>query len=127
MTSQAKRPRILVVEDEELIFMLIEDVLTEAGYEVVGPAERVADALAIIERESDIDCALLDVNLRGEKVFPVARALDARKVRFTFLTGGGNDDLHGPHPEALTLMKPFRAPQLLGIIRQMRPDLAPQA
>jgi len=63
--------RILVVEDEMLVAMLIEDMLAEAGCVVIGPFARVPEALAAARTET-VDAALLDVNVAGETVFPVA-------------------------------------------------------
>lgn len=80
--------RLLVVEDEYLIASELAWTLEDAGAEVVGPAGTVEDALSLVEREGDrLDGALLDVNLRGERVFPVAEALATRKVPFVLTTG----------------------------------------
>ena len=80
--------RILVVEDEALIAVMVEDMLTEMGCEVVGPAATIAQALALAGSE-DIDGAVLDVNVRGERIDPVADALSARGVPMLFATGYG--------------------------------------
>ncbi|WP_262269150.1 response regulator [Microvirga yunnanensis] len=79
--------RILVVEDE---YMMADDVqhdLEQAGVEVVGPVPSVADALKLIAAEGALDGAILDVNLRGEKAYPVADALRERAVPFVLATG----------------------------------------
>lgn len=78
--------RVLVVEDEVMVSWTLEDMLTELGCQVVGPAARVDQALAIVDTEA-IDVAVLDVNLNGQKSFPVADALVARNVPFVFSTG----------------------------------------
>ena len=83
-----KGKRILVVEDEALIAVMVEDMLTEMGCEVVGPAATIAQALALAGSE-DIDGAVLDVNVRGERIDPVADALSARGVPMLFATGYG--------------------------------------
>ena len=98
--------RALLIEDEMLVAMLIEDALTEAGCEVVGPLARVADALAALD-ETEIDFALLDVNLGGEMSYPIADVLAARKVPFTFITGyGALDPAYAKFP---CLNKPFQS------------------
>jgi CheY-like chemotaxis protein len=79
--------RVLVVEDE---FLLADDTARELearGAEVIGPAASVADALALIHAHERLDSAVLDVNLRGEWVYPVADLLVQRGVRFVFATG----------------------------------------
>ncbi len=88
MSSLSGR-RILVVEDELMIAMLIDDVLKEAGCEVVGPMPRLAPALQAASTEPRLDGALLDINLAGELVSPVADRLIERGVPFVFLTGYG--------------------------------------
>jgi CheY-like chemotaxis protein len=86
------RPRILLVEDEALVAMMMEDLLEELGCEVAGSFASVAAALAWLEGEGRrLDGALLDVNLgAGEMVFPVARLLQARGVPVVFATGYAN-------------------------------------
>jgi CheY-like chemotaxis protein len=80
--------RLLVVEDEYLIAAALALALEGDGAEVVGPAGSVRDALALVEAEGDrLDGAVLDINLRDERVYPVADALAARGVPFVFLTG----------------------------------------
>lgn len=80
--------RILVVEDEALIAVMVEDMLIELGSEVVGPAATIQAALALAEKEA-LDAAILDVNVRGERIDPVAEALFARGIPVLFATGYG--------------------------------------
>jgi CheY-like chemotaxis protein len=101
--------RLLVVEDEALVAMLIEDLLRDLGCTVVGPVGSVARALALLRREA-IDGALLDVNLGKERSYPVADALAARGVPFVFLTGYAEID--GSHAAACVLQKPLAAAAL---------------
>ena len=109
MGSSAKR--VLVVEDESLVAMLIEGYLEELGHEVARTAARLDEALALA-RTLDLDVAVLDVNLAGELSYPVAEALRQRGVPFLFATGYGTAGL----PEELrgvpVLPKPFEQEQL---------------
>jgi len=83
-----KGKRILVVEDEALIAVMVEDMLTEMGSVVVGPAATIEQALSLA-RAQEIDGAVLDVNVRGERIDPVAEALAERGVPMLFATGYG--------------------------------------
>lgn len=104
--------RVLVVEDEMLVFMLIESILQDNGCEVLPPASRVAAALEVA-REREFDAALLDVNLAGEPVYPVADMLCERGIPFIFLTGYGEDSLQPPYRDRPILAKPFREGRLV--------------
>src|SRR5215831_6583708 len=84
--------RILVVEDELMIRMLLEDMLGELGYTVTAEAGRLEEALQAA-KTADFDIAILDVNLDGEPVSPVADALVARGTPFVFATGYGERGL----------------------------------
>ncbi len=96
----------MVVEDELLVAMLIEDALREQGYDVVGPFTNLPDALAAAGRES-ADVALLDVNLRGERVYPVAELLEARGIPFLLLSGYGTSAVPPEHADWAACAKPF--------------------
>jgi CheY-like chemotaxis protein len=111
MTSDLTDKRVLVVEDELLVSMVIEDILAEEGCQIVGPFTNLADALAAAGR-GGFDLALLDVNLRGEKVYAVAEILAEQSVPFVFLTGYGKDAIPGGHPEWRACPKPFTAAEL---------------
>jgi DNA-binding response OmpR family regulator len=78
--------RVLVVEGEAMVSLMLEDLLTEAGCVVIGPAATTVEALALIEHE-DVHCAVLDVKLRDGMSVPVAEALAARGIRFVVATG----------------------------------------
>ena len=80
--------RILVVEDEALIAVMVEDMLIDMGSEVVGPAATIEQALALA-RTQELDGAVLDVNVRGERIDAVAEALARRGVPVLFATGYG--------------------------------------
>jgi CheY-like chemotaxis protein len=111
-TSHLKGRRILVVEDEMMIAMLVEDMLGELGCVVVGPANTLAEALELAGTESDLDAALLDVNLGGQPVFPVADAIRAKGVPSIFSTGYGDAGLRDVDRGAQVLQKPFRVGDL---------------
>ena len=104
--------RILVVEDEMMIAMLVEDMLLELGCSVVGPVHALADALALARSEPGLDAALLDVNLAGQPVFPVADALREKGVPAIFSTGYGDAGLRDIDRGSPVLQKPFRAGDL---------------
>lgn len=107
--------RVMVVEDEMLISILIEDLLSDEGCEIVGPFDRVAAALPAAERET-IDFALLDINVAGTKVYPVADILASRGVPFLFLTGYGESGIPAGHREWQACQKPFKVEELLKMI-----------
>lgn len=112
--------RVLVVEDELMVALLVEDMLIRAGCIVVGPFARVAEALAAASTEA-IDVALLDIHLAGEKVFPVAHALERRVIPFLFVTGYGQSALPRDRPDWEACAKPFQPNEVLRrLIRKMQ-------
>lgn len=104
--------RVLVVEDEMLVSLLVEDVLSDAGCIVIGPFARLAPAL-VAARTEMVDVALLDVNIANEKVFPVAYVLEERGIPFLFVTGYGDSALPKDHPDWEACSKPFQTQQLV--------------
>jgi CheY-like chemotaxis protein len=99
---------ILVVDDESMIAMFLEDMLLDLGCTVVGPAGAVASALALIEAGGQtLDGALLDVNLRGELVYPVADALTRLNVPFVFVTGYAGHGIDPRYAAVTAVSKPF--------------------
>ncbi|HYG88094.1 MAG TPA: response regulator [Azospirillum sp.] len=104
--------RVLVIEDEVLIAMDIAAVLTEAGCDVIGPLNRVDEALQAIERER-VDAAIMDINLNGATSLPVADALDERGTPFLFLTGYEADQIPPRHSFRPVLTKPWEPSVLL--------------
>ena len=107
--------KVLVVEDEALVSMLVEDMLTDLGCTIVGPAAEIEEALRLAGA-ADIDAALLDVNLGGRPIFPVADALKARGVPFAFASGYGEAGLTEDHKGATVLQKPFREADLRRVL-----------
>lgn len=113
-----ERRRILIVEDDYLIASLLVEVLEGAGWQVVGPVGHLAEALDSAKTAA-CDAALLDVNLGGEAVYPVAEVLGARNVPFLFLTGYGAETLSSPFARQPRLGKPFKAAELLGALARL--------
>jgi len=107
--------RLLVVEDEMLILMMIEEMLADHGCESVSAAATVDRALALIKRQV-FDAAMLDMNLNGQKTHAVADALVARGVPFIFSTGYSGVDMSDGHGDRPVLKKPFREKQLVEIL-----------
>jgi CheY-like chemotaxis protein len=110
--------RVLVVEDEALVAMLVEDALLDAGASVIGPAATVAEALALLERETP-EAAVLDLNLAGETSTPVADALAARGVPFVVATGYGADGLPPGHAAVPVLAKPYDPDDLTAALSRL--------
>ncbi|MCA1196746.1 response regulator [Sphingomonas sp. R647] len=99
--------RILVVEDEPLIAMMIEDFLDMLGKDHAGTAESVAGALEIVAG-GGVDAAILDVNLSGgEQSWPIADALAAKGLPFVLATGGSGDMVAEAYRDRPVLAKPF--------------------
>lgn len=107
--------RVLVVEDEMLVSLLIEDMLAEEQCTIVGPYSQIADALEAARTEA-LDLAILDVNIAGTEVYPVAEILAARHVPFLFLSGYGRDAIPDDHPEWRVCSKPFRLQELVDML-----------
>jgi CheY-like chemotaxis protein len=122
MIDTAIRPglRVLVAEDEALVSMLIEDMLSDLGVVVVGPAANLDDALRLAGSET-VDAALLDVNLAGKAIFPVADLLKSRGVPYIFASGYGAAGINEEHRGAPVLQKPFRESDLTQALAQLAP------
>jgi len=99
--------RVLIVEDESLVAMLLETILEDMGCVPVGPAATVDEGLQMVTGGEHIDAALLDVNVAGKQVFPIAQALKDRGVPFVFSTGYGEGGLPDEWRGQPTLQKPF--------------------
>jgi CheY-like chemotaxis protein len=109
MTLPLSNRRILIVEDESLVAMLLETILEDMGCVTVGPISNIEDALALLasDEADTLDGALLDVNVAGREVFPVADVLKARGVPFVFSTGYGQGGLPDQWRTHATIQKPF--------------------
>jgi CheY-like chemotaxis protein len=109
-------PKVLIVEDEALVSMLLEAMLEDAGCDVVGPAPRVSTGIALVNGGEPMDAAILDVNVAGEVVFPVAEALAARGVPFAFASGYGEGGVPDAWRDRPILQKPFGEPEVRSLL-----------
>lgn len=107
--------RVLVLEDEALIAAMVEDMLTDLGVAVVGPAATIERALSLANNE-DLDAALLDVNIRSARAYPVAAVLNARGIPVVFATGYGKSGVEPSNP-ATILEKPYTQEKLADALR----------
>ena len=107
MTDIFSGRRVLIMEDESLVAMLLETILADLGCDVVGPESNIEDGLNVASGTAPLDAALLDVNVAGQEIFPVAEALKARGVPFVFSTGYGEAGLPEHWRGNPTVQKPF--------------------
>ena len=122
MTTE--RRRVLLVEDEVLITLLLQDMLLDLEYEVADAPASLDDALSAA-RNGAFDLALIDLNLHGKLTYPVADILKARQIPFIFVTGYGSAALEPAYADALVLEKPFHRKDLEAIIARLFSDLRP--
>jgi CheY-like chemotaxis protein len=113
--GRLKQQRVLLVEDEMMVAMLVEDMLLDVGCEVIGPVTRVDEALART-RDGGIDVAILDVNLDGQETYSVADALAEKGVPFVFATGYGAGGLKDGYKHRPALQKPFQQRDLIQVL-----------
>jgi CheY-like chemotaxis protein len=107
--------RLLVVEDEALVLMMIEDMLADLGCSSVTNAGSVDSAISLIDGQR-FDFAMLDMNLNGDSSCPVAEVLAARDVPFIYCTGNTSLDMKDGYPDRPVLKKPFKFEQLAAIL-----------
>jgi CheY-like chemotaxis protein len=112
--------RVLVVEDELMIRMLLQDMLTDLGYTLAGEAGRIDEALELA-KEGQFDVAILDVNLNGQSISPVVEILIERGLPFVFATGYGQRGVPEPYRQTPTLQKPFEVEALALAIEAAAP------
>jgi CheY-like chemotaxis protein len=110
-THSAASKRVLVVEDELMIRMLLQDMLDDLGHTLAGEAGQLDEALALA-KQADFDIAILDVNLNGRPISPVVEVLVARGLPFVFATGYGQRGVPEQYRRIPTLQKPFQADAL---------------
>jgi CheY-like chemotaxis protein len=110
--------RVLVVEDELLVLMMVEDMLADLGCESVTTAATVDKALALIDAQI-FDVAMLDMNLNGNTSHPVAEALVKRGVPFFYSTGNTGEETRVGYRDRPALKKPFRYEGLADILTRL--------
>ena len=116
--SPAKKPRVLIVEDEIVVALFLEDVLDEFGYQVAGVITQLDEAIA---RDQDYDLAVLDVHINGRDVFDFADLLVERGIPFVFATGYGERGIPERHRSSPVLQKPFQPDELKRILADIAP------
>ena len=110
--DKLQHTRVLIVEDEPMLAFTLEDLLVEAGFEVIGIAGKLEKALALIG-SAVFDVAVVDANLAGVSASPIASALTARDIPFVVLSGYSAEQLQGAFPGAVFMKKPCRPAQLI--------------
>ena len=113
---------VLVVEDDYLVAEDFAEILREAGAEVIGPAETLPQAMRLAHGCDTLDCALLDVDLQGVAVFPLAMELKAAQIHILFLTGLGCDAIPSELADIQCIAKPTGA---LRVIEELKALLGP--
>ena len=119
--TSRNKPKALLVEDEFLLAIHVKELLQQLGFEVVGPARRVDEAIRLLQSQSNLAIAILDIDLAGEMVWPVARALLKRSVPFILVTGyhQGRFQLPPDLSESKLLLKPLDERDLEQTIRAL--------
>jgi len=107
--------RVLFIEDEMLILMMIEDMLADLGCDSVAVASKIGPAISLIEGQ-DFDTAMLDMNLDGIESYPIADALKAREVPYFFSTGNSLTNMKDGYRDQDVLKKPFTFEQLSNML-----------
>jgi CheY-like chemotaxis protein len=110
--------RILLVEDSPVVAPFTVDLLTELGCNVVGSAPNIAAARELIERET-IDAALLDVHIRGERVFPMCELLDRKGVPFALTSGYADWQVPDKWADRPRLQKPYRIDDVKAVLTEL--------
>jgi DNA-binding response OmpR family regulator len=109
--TAARQAAIFLLEDEALIRMMIAGMVEELGHRVAAEAGNIHEGKKLAETAA-FDLALLDVNVGGESILPVAEIIETRGVPFLFITGYGQDGVPSPFGERLVLQKPFAITKL---------------
>jgi CheY-like chemotaxis protein len=111
--------RILIVEDEYLLADDLRQILHEHHAEILGPAATIAKALTLINAGGQMDCAVLDVNLRGRAAYPISAALHQRHIPFLFATGYGSAQIPKEFADVPRLEKPFDRSTLVSALESI--------
>jgi two-component SAPR family response regulator len=104
----------MIVEDEALVAMALRESLDELGFSVLGPFNRISEAMIAL-RNNRIDAAVLDVNLGGELIYPLADVLAADHVPFVFITGYGAEEIETRYARVPVLQKPIEVDALKSV------------
>ncbi len=118
MPEATKKVCVLLAEDEMMLAMMLEDRLEHFGYQVLKAA-RLTACLALAD-SAPIDLAILDINLAGETIFPVAEVLQRRGIPFVFSSGYGEDGLPATRKGEKVLQKPYDTKQLMSMLNDLR-------
>jgi CheY-like chemotaxis protein len=110
--------RILVVEDEVFLALCVGQVLEDQGCAVIGPATSVQQGLKLVE-ETKVNGAILDINLNGEMVYPVAKELMDRNIPFVFTTGYSSLDVPSSYRSVPRLDKPVEAGLFIRVLEKL--------
>jgi CheY-like chemotaxis protein len=116
--DQMRGRRVLVVEDDSLLAMFVQTMLTDLGCEVLGPIHGLSEALDFVATQTPIDVAVLDLNLDGEPIYPVIDALRAQGVPIIFCSGYGDTALRASDQGSLVLRKPYRVAELPRVLAE---------
>ncbi len=111
--------RILIIEDEPMIALDLQDLLEDAGFDVVGVAGKLDKAMKLIA-SMPLDAAIVDANLGGVSSSPAAIALADRRVPFILLSGYSLKQQDAAYPKALFIQKPCRPAQLINALKAIR-------
>jgi two-component sensor histidine kinase/DNA-binding response OmpR family regulator len=115
---EVRGDRILVVEDEALVAIALRESLDEMGFSVVGPCSRISEAVVAL-RHNRVDAAVLDINLGGDPVYPLAEVLTAEKIPFVFVTGYGPEELDRRFSHIPILQKPIERHSLGAVLSRI--------
>ena len=118
VASDPDDQRVLLVEDEPLVSMMLADMLSAFGHKVDGPYSRFSDAI-LAAKSNNLRAGILDVNLGGEKTYAVADILTDRKIPFAFVTGYEPDSIVSAFSHAPVLQKPIEAAKLHALLQQI--------
>lgn len=121
--AEPARRSVLLVEDEVMIRMMVADMLEELGYHIAGEAGDIDEAVRLVQT-TDFDIAILDVNVNGKVISPVAEAVQLRGRPFVFATGYGAQGLPEKFRDRPALQKPFQMESLERAIEAALKDVA---
>jgi CheY-like chemotaxis protein len=122
-TVAATGKRILVVEDEPMIRMLLDGMLEDLGYTMAAEAGGIEEAMTVA-KQAEFDAAILDVNLNGQPITPVVEILVQRGLPFVFATGYGQRGVPEAYRTTVTLQKPFQLDALEQALKAITPNAA---